>query len=545
MARQTQTRSRGRIAVTAFVAAAVAIVCLGSTSQAVPLGSGSLLPDVSAGLHLGGSAAPPAQLNATTHAQTGTNPGQGGTKLPGPITTTQAQTGSNPGQGGTKVPGPITTSHAQTGSNPGQGGTKVPGPIKVLPTAKLVNNQTYVNLAIATIHASQRAAWEQGVTVQALLEWQYPDWTTYDAPGPSSFQAGSGGASSNRHGRTDFPQDVVLQAMRSVVAQDSNGRLGAKVTGDENPAGGSSLDASSNLESVLLAAYASGQISGSANTLDTNAVFGKAAETQYTFMTQNVMRGAGGILSQRMDQLQYWADTFYMSQPALAAFGLYTRNADALEEAYTQVKLYLDKLLYPAESGSKTGLVGHIRNEDGSWADPAVWVTGQGWAALGMLRVVAALAQSGTLSDSTKSNIVDLLQWTSALLSSVHATFDSSASLWHNYVDDASTFHDISGSLALSAATYRLALLAPGLVNATSLSNAEAVYKRVIPHLNSFGQFGDGLQCVDALGFDKPGFTSVEALSFGILLEAARRDYGKAESGQKTALMRTIGGLLV
>ncbi|KAE8236126.1 hypothetical protein A4X13_0g9257, partial [Tilletia indica] len=414
--------------------------------------------------------------------------------------------------------------------------------IQSLPARHLRANQTFVTMALAAIHASQRAAWEQGVTVQAILEWQYPDWSTFDAPGPSSFQAGSGGAG-NRHGRTDFPQDVVLQAMRSVVAQDSNGRLGAKVTGDEDASKGSSLDSASNLESVLIAAYASGEISGASNTLDTNAVFGKAASLQYNFMTKNIMRGAQGIISQRMDQLQYWADTFYMSQPALAAYGLYTRNVDALTQAYAQVRLYLGVLLYPEGSGSKTGLLGHIRNDDGSWADPAVWVTGQGWGALGMLRVAAALGQSessSSLSNPTKSNIVDLLHWTSDLLTAAHATFDSDASLWHNYVDDSSTFLDVSGSLALAAATYRLATLAPSLVTRTSLTNAEAVYRRVIPHLNSFGQFGDGLQCVDALGFSVPGYTSVESLSFGLLLESARRTYSKASNGQTTTLIRTI-----
>ncbi|KAE8217562.1 hypothetical protein CF319_g8374 [Tilletia indica] len=501
MSRHTRTRSRGRIAVTALAAAAAAFVCLGSTAQALPV-----INEKRAGA-LG--------INATVHSSDGT--------------------------------AKLLASHHHSAAAPinDAGETDVAAAVEFAPARQLGSNQTFISTALASIHASQRASWEQGVTVQAILEWQYPDWSTFDAPGPSSFQAGSGGAG-NRHGRTDFPQDVVLQAMRSVVAQDSNGRLGSKVTGDEDADEGSSLDSASNLESVLVAAYASGQISGASNALDTDAVFGKAAEAQYNLMTQDVKRGSKGIISQRMDKLQYWADTFYMSQPALAAYGLYTRNSDALTSAYTQVKLYLGELLYPEGSGSKTGLVGHIRNEDGSWVDPAVWLTGQGWGALGMLRVAAALGQSApssSLSDSTKSNIVDLLKWTSDLLAATHATFDSEASLWHNYVDDSSTFLDVSGSLAVAAATYRLATLAPSLVPSASLSNAEAVYKRVIPHLNSFGQFEDGLECVDALTFSAPGYTSVEALSFGVLLESARRDYSKAGNGQGTALIRTIGGL--
>ncbi|KAE8219980.1 hypothetical protein CF319_g6426 [Tilletia indica] len=470
MLRYTRARSRGVIAATALAAVVAAFICLGSAARDAPVTvedfAGEL--NVDATLHSSGVTS---QLPSSHHH-----------------TFTAPQTEMTNDVGQKNVTKNMTSS------------------IQSLPARHLRANQTFVTMALAAIHASQRAAWEQGVTVQAILEWQYPDWSTFDAPGPSSFQAGSGGAG-NRHGRTDFPQDVVLQAMRSVVAQDSNGRLGAKVTGDED------------------------------------AIFGKAASLQYNFMTKNIMRGAQGIISQRMDQLQYWADTFYMSQPALAAYGLYTRNVDALTQAYAQVRLYLGVLLYPEGSGSKTGLLGHIRNDDGSWADPAVWVTGQGWGALGMLRVAAVLGQSessSSLSNPTKSNIVDLLHWTSDLLTAAHATFDSDASLWHNYVDDSSTFLDVSGSLALAAATYRLATLAPSLVTRTSLTNAEAVYRRVIPHLNSFGQFGDGLQCVDALGFSVPGYTSVESLSFGLLLESARRTYSKASNGQTTTLIRTI-----
>ncbi|KAK0557671.1 hypothetical protein OC846_000238 [Tilletia horrida] len=396
------------------------------------------------------------------------------------------------------------------------------------------NNQSFVNLALSAIHASQRAAWEQGVTVQAILEWQYPDWSTFDAPGPQAFQKGS------RGGRNGYPQDVVLQAFRSVVAQDVNGRLGARVTGDEDPNVGSALDCAANLESVLLAAYATGEITAPNNALDPNGVYGAAANLQYNYMTTKVMRGDTGIISQRTDQLQYWADTFYMMPPAIAAQGLYTDNADALNEAYTQVKLYLDVLLYPAGSGTKTGLLGHIRNDDGTWADPEVWITGQGWGALGILRVVAALGQSTPLTSTTKSQMVDLLNWAGALLNSTHGLFDSSASLWHNYADNSTIFHDISGSLAVAAATYRLAVLQPKLVTPTQIQNAEAVYKRVIPNLENNGQFGNGLQCVNALSFATPGFTSVEALSFGILLESARRAYS---SHKVTALVKTIRAL--
>ncbi|KAL9935744.1 hypothetical protein V8E36_005321 [Tilletia maclaganii] len=398
-------------------------------------------------------------------------------------------------------------------------------------TTPLSNNQTFINLAISTIDSSQRASWEQGVAVQAILEWQYPQWTTWNAPDSTSFLPATA-----YRGKNTYPNDVVLQAMRSVVAQDSNGRLGARVTGDENPNKGSSLDSASNLESVLVAALAAGQI-GPSGTLNTNLNYGRAASRAWSFITTKVNRGAGGIISQRMDQLQYWADMLYMGPPSMAAYGLYTQSADALQLAYDQVRLEMGVLLYPPGSGAKSGLMGHIRNEDGSWPDSNVWLTGQGWTLLGNLRVVAALAQSGgssgKLSNSTASNIVELLRLTSGVLNATHALFDPSVNLWHNYVDTPSSFADISGSLAVAASTYRLAILAPSLITPTHLSQAEAVYRRVIPQLRPNGQFGGGLACVDALAFSAPGWTSVEALSFGVLLEAARRDWSRvvANSG--------------
>ncbi|KAK0535962.1 hypothetical protein OC842_002142 [Tilletia horrida] len=525
------TRILTRTLAAAAAATTAALLCLAPSAAAAPATTTttattttsatttqSALPLISIGIgggdHSGGG-------SGNHHNGTLPDPGSGN----GPVTPPGNGTVTPPGVGnGTATP-PATA---------GQGGySKFPSPF-----FGLSNNNSFIDLAISTIHASQRAAWEQGVTVQAVLEWQYPEWSTYDAPGPNSFKASSG----RRAGRKSYPQDVVLWAMRSIVAQDSIGRLGAKVTGDESVTVGSSLDSASNLESVMIAAYSSGEITGASNALSPNGVYTPAASKAYNFIINTVPRGANGIISQRIAELQYWADMLYMGSPALAAYGLYAQDAAALQEAYTQIKLDLDVLLYPAGSGSKSGLMGHIRNEDGSWADPEVWVTGQGWTALGVLRVVAALGQSGTFPypATTASNIADLLRWTGALLTNVHATFDASASLWYNYVDTPTTFHDISGSLALAAATYRLATIAPALVDRAQLANAEAVYERVVPHLQSNGQFGDGLQCVDALSFSTPGYTSVEALSFGVLLEAARRDFTRAKRGQTTALIRNL-----
>lgn len=163
----------------------------------------------------------------------------------------------------------------------------------------------------------------------------------------------------------------------------------------------------------------------------------------------------------------------------------------------------------------------------------------------------------------------DLINWINELLDALIPFVDNNSGLFHNYVDQPSTFLDGSGSMLISgkypilietlflkksllrldrllslcsnpsprffssqlfqtpAAIYRLASILPdSLTKASSyISIADKIHDKTSSSLDQFGLFTNGVQVVSVLGFDDPGFVSVESLAFGLMMHAAKRDY--------------------
>jgi len=149
-----------------------------------------------------------------------------------------------------------------------------------------------------------------------------------------------------------------------------------------------------------------------------------------------------------------------------------------VEQAYTQLKLYRSHL-QSSTSGSWRHVVGGE-----SFTDAGLWNTGNGWAAHGIVRVLATMQNSewnATFADEK----ADLATWATEILTSafshikVRPFFLSSSSqgrsrssrstssssqsdgLLPNYYDSASgsSFSDAAGSALLAASAYRLAQL--------------------------------------------------------------------------------------
>lgn len=96
---------------------------------------------------------------------------------------------------------------------------------------------------------------------------------------------------------------------------------------------------------------------------------------------------------------------------------------------------YRDELLI--NSGPAQGLLMHIvngSNPSGTGNDRGAWLTGNGWAAAGMVKVIATIAQSEFASDM-QSQIDDLVSWTQAILDGCYRYADP---LIPNYVNDTS-----------------------------------------------------------------------------------------------------------
>ena len=180
----------------------------------------------------------------------------------------------------------------------------------------------------------QREAWEQGVAMQALLEWGDRD-------------------------------DVVRMARGAMLRIYPDGRLG--MVSDNHGV----TDPAANGEGVLFAAQATG-----------DPTFKDGAGRMLEYLLKKAPRTADGTLHHIDHKPQVWIDSMYMAPPFLAAAG-------AHEESLKQVE-GIRRLLWDP----KARLFSHIW-DDGrkTYERKAFWGVGNGWAAAGMTRVIKALPE--------------------------------------------------------------------------------------------------------------------------------------------------------
>ncbi|POW18871.1 hypothetical protein PSHT_05319 [Puccinia striiformis] len=142
----------------------------------------------------------------------------------------------------------------------------------------------------------------------------------------------------------------------------------------------------------------------------------KLAQGQLDWSMNHVPRCPEGAISQRNDEVQFWADFMYMLPPFLAYYGAATSNITLLQSAYDQVRVYRQKL----QTSSDTKLWSHIIG--GSYEDRLYWSTekltrwaesGNGWAAAGMMRVYATFnnLRDPGLFAQTETWRHDLAEW--------------------------------------------------------------------------------------------------------------------------------------
>ena len=180
--------------------------------------------------------------------------------------------------------------------------------------------------------AMQREAWEQGVAMQAILEW----------------------------GDRDM---VVRMARGAMLRVYPDGRLG--MVSDNHGV----TDPAANGEGVLFAAKETG-----------DPLFEQGVKGMLNYLLKTAPRTADGTLFHIDHKPQVWIDSMYMAPPFLAVAG-------APAEAVKQVE-GIRRILW----NKKAGLFSHIW-DDGKKAfeRQAFWGVGNGWAAAGMTRVIKAL----------------------------------------------------------------------------------------------------------------------------------------------------------
>jgi rhamnogalacturonyl hydrolase YesR len=250
-----------------------------------------------------------------------------------------------------------------------------------------------------------------------------------------------------------------------------------------------------------------------------NLMYATAAGSQIDYLLHYAPRSAEGAISHRQDDIQLWADFIYMAPPLLAYYGAVIGGGDGiwmLQQAYEQCSLYRDQLRDGSSGLWKHAALGTY------YQDPNRWLTGNGWAAAGMIRVAESIKRSPIASD-LQGQLSNLTSWVGEIVGAAWKHQQSSGALL-NYIDaDAgATFEDAAGTALLAAATLRHAVLAGDKSNVDA---AKKALNFVVDHIDDDGWLRG---TVDPYTFDQPladGSHSPEGQAFVLLMHTAWRDY--------------------
>jgi rhamnogalacturonyl hydrolase YesR len=305
-----------------------------------------------------------------------------------------------------------------------------------------------IRKATAAAMAMQRRDWEQGILAQAALE------------------------AGNR-------EAVILLTKAAIVQRFPDGRLGVVVSGGPtDPAMGG--------EAYARAAEWTG-----------DAQIREAVQGLLDWILLKAPRNPEGILYHTFRTPEIWSDGFNCAAPFLAAMGYY-------DEAAAQIEGYRKLLWNPAKK-----LLAHIW-DDGKrqFQDPAFWGVGNGWAAIGLARVIRRLPRERQddrqrLAGFVKDIVDGCLK------------YQRDDGLFHNVVDQPGTFVETNLAQALAFAIYEG--ISAGWLSQDYLAHADRMRAAAREKMDAFG-YVQGV--CGAPNFDRPG-TAAEGQAFCMMMEAA------------------------
>ncbi|WWC72204.1 uncharacterized protein I206_106164 [Kwoniella pini CBS 10737] len=371
--------------------------------------------------------------------------------------------------------------------------------VALLATISLVSathlTDSLLNKVYNVMNEINVASWENGTKSIAILESKYPELTVYSSNSP--FQ------------KLDGLQSGQIPEIIGIASTTLENRPATNTSASAH--GGSSLlvdGAAADPASLGIAVLLADQTT---NNQQVNGVgYGDAADAELNYLLYDVPRTSSGAISHRADQAQLWSDFVYMVPPFLAYYGALRNNQTLLQEAYRQCSLYRDGLR------QSNGLWAHILLGNGTY-DPNLWITGNAWAATGMLRVWATIKWSSYASDMS-SQMSDLQGWIAEIFDNAQPLITSDG-LYHNYLNDNSSFKDTSGSALMAATGLRISTL-----NLTDsyVPDSLKLLAAVSSYVNSTGYL---TQTVNPYDFSKEGTYSPEGQSFVVMAYAAYKEW--------------------
>jgi len=321
-----------------------------------------------------------------------------------------------------------------------------------------MNEGTLQNVKRALL-AMQRMSWEQGVTAQAFFE-----------------------IGDNQMG--------VLLAREAVHRQASDGRLANMLFSFANVSFmDPSTDPGSNGEAVL-----------KAYEITKDDSFKLAADRMRDWFLYKAPKSTDGTIYYTQQSPEIISDAVYMIAPFLAAVGCY-------DEAIVQIEGHKRYLYDPKKR------LYHSKWNNGwrKMTAPQFWGGGNGWVAAGLARTYSWLPKNKHKErEFIKSHLKELVDgWLGYL---------PEEGIFHDNIDESSTFIETTSSLMLSYAIYKG--IKAGSLDGQYLEPANRMREAAFGRIDEYGIVQGAAGAPD---FQIPG-TSAEAQAFAIMSEAAFRD---------------------
>lgn len=328
-------------------------------------------------------------------------------------------------------------------------------------------------------------SWEYGTAAEAYLELTTPEYSVFNS---KAFP----------HGKVPrVPATIPSLAYAKPNIRTNNQTL---IDGD----GASGDPAALGVSAILL-----GQ--------SDKAYFDAATREKQHLLTQ-VPRMSNGAISQRDSNVAAWADFMFMAPPFLAYYAVATNDVGLLRETVRQCGLYRQLLQVNGTYWQ------HIVVQDNSGgADSGIWSTGNGWAAGGMVRVLATLQNWEGQNEVCSTERAQLVGYIKEIIDGAMSS-PLDKGLLRNYLNDTTWFGENSGTALLASVTYRMAVLAPEVFGKKYISWADKLRKVVATYVQPDGTISPN---VNPLGWgDRNPFVtgSPEGQSFGVFLYTSYRD---------------------
>jgi rhamnogalacturonyl hydrolase YesR len=233
--------------------------------------------------------------------------------------------------------------------------------------------------------------------------------------------------------------------------------------------------------------------------LTSDDFYKKAAHSMLDYLMERAPRTESGLICHNtvsfdkgFSPMQIWADSCYMLPPFLAVMG-------EAEEAERQIRGYTDCLRDP-----ETGLLFHIYDcGTEKFVRRRLWATGNGWALLGFARM--GLVEEGT-----------------ALLNAM-LKYRCESGMFHDILDDTSTFEDATSAMMVAAFIYRGT--AENWLDKSLVDIADFIFEKVQARVDKFGIIRG---VCGSPHFNSPG-TSAEAQAVYIMMVTQRERHNYCE----------------